>query len=111
MKLISDEPGAVISRSGKGFRFHVLHRSAFIQALKDSKIEYVCCDGPVTPFLADFSIEKKVPILAYDSVYLMYDIPAFYHIDNIYSKDVNFEVQAIVPAEIAKYFDLTFEQY
>lgn len=72
--MIKEQPSGMIQKSERGFRFNPTFRPTFIQALRDSKVNFMCVDGDVTPYIVDYATSANVPILGYDSIYLGFDV-------------------------------------
>lgn len=104
-------PNVTVSRSGRGFRFHPMTRTVFCDALREAGIKFQVTDGPAIPYVVSYAMDTKVPVIAYDSVYLTHDIPCYVHCDSIqFSKEDVFG-QVIRPVEIARHLGLSMERY
>lgn len=121
---LAEDPLSSINRAARGFRFCPMHRQAFVQILKELKVNFMFVNGEVAPYLAEYAMENKIPVMGYDSVYLGYDLE-FCFIESIYFEDevqtnargkqyeLRDEVSCLrtTTTKIAESLELTFPQY
>lgn len=78
MTEIEGNDSANINKSARGFRFNACAKATLIAALKKEKVNFMCTDGEVIPYVVDFATKKDIPILGYEAIYMGYNVKFMY---------------------------------